>query len=107
MAGLEERESLFTPLKTQKMIAEKYPVRHFSIKQQALGEGELGNASWLPGTGALADGLTKVRSGVVPLSRLLESGVLNPGYLRPLRRVARKELVAHGTHLNSLEWLKK
>ena len=73
MAGLEDRERLLTHPKTKKMTLEKYLWRHGLSIQQALAEGELD----------AGNGLTKVRSGVVPLSRLLESGHVNPGSLRP------------------------
>ena len=42
--GLGDCESLFAHPRTQKMIAEEYPVRHFLSTQQALEEGELDNA---------------------------------------------------------------
>ena len=67
-------ESLFTQLKTKKMIAEKYLALHFLSIQQALEEGEPENICWLPATEIPADGLTEVRSDMVPLLRLLESG---------------------------------
>ena len=78
------------------MLAEKYWVRHFLSIQQALGEGELDNAYSAPGTEKPADGLTKVRSDTVPLLRLLRPGHFNPGSLRPLEGVARKESAGHG-----------
>ena len=49
-AGLGGCESLFTHLKTKKMIAETYLVRRFLRIQQALEGGDLENAYWLPGT---------------------------------------------------------
>ena len=70
------------------MIAGKYLVRHFLSTQEASEEGELENANWLPGAETAADGPTKVRSDMVPLSRLREPGRLNPGRLRPLKGVA-------------------
>ena len=73
------------------MIAEDYPLRHFVIFKQALGEGDLENANWLPGTENPAHSLTEARSDVVLLLRLLGSGVFCPGHLRPLKGVARKE----------------
>ena len=56
VAGLEGCESLSTHQKTKRMITEKYPVRHFSRVQQALEEGELNIAYWLPGTENPAEG---------------------------------------------------
>ena len=91
VAGLENCGSQFTHLNTRQMIAEKNPVRHFSSTQQALEEGDLENACWLPGTGNPAEGLTEVRSELVPLLRLLESGGFRPGQLRPLKGVAWRE----------------
>ena len=85
--GLEDCGSLFTHLKTKKMIAEEHLVRRFRRIQQALGGGDLENAYWLPGTEDPADGLTKVRRDMVPLLRLLGSGQFYPGLLRPLKGV--------------------
>ena len=83
MVGLGGRESMFTRLKTEKMIAEKQLARHLLGIQQSLEEGELGNAHWVLGTENPADGRTKVRSDMVPSLRLLESDHFNPGSLRP------------------------
>ena len=44
MAGLEDCESLFTYVKTERMIAEKYLARHFSRIQHPFVGGGLGNA---------------------------------------------------------------
>ena len=66
MAGLEACESLSTRPKARKMAAEKFLVRRFSGSKQALEEGDLDNAFWLPGAENPADGLTKVRSDLVP-----------------------------------------
>ena len=88
VVGLEDCESLFTHPKTKKMVAEKCLVRRFLSIQEALEEGDLENAYWLPGTEPSADGPTKVRSDMVPLLRLLESGGFCPGQLRPLKGVA-------------------
>ena len=74
-----------------KMTAEKYLVRHFLSIQQALEEGDLENAHWLPGTENPVDGLTKVRSDMVSPLRLLESGRFCPRQLRPPNGVAWKE----------------
>ena len=90
-AGLGDCGSLSTHLKTEKMVAEKYLVHHFLSILQALEEGELENTHWPPGAGYPADGLAKVRSNVIPLLRVLESGCFNPGHLRPLKGVAWKE----------------
>ena len=90
VAGLEDCGGLFTHLQTKKMIAEKYPVRHFLRIQQALKEGDLENVCSLPGTENPAGSLTKERGDMVPL-RLLESGAFCPGHLRPLRGLAWKE----------------
>ena len=83
VAGLEDCGSLFTSLETKNMIAETYLVRHRAIIQQALGEGDLENVYWLPGTGNPAGGLTKVRSDMFPFLRLLESGGFRRIQLRP------------------------
>ena len=41
--GLGDCESLYTHLKTKKMIADNYSARHFSRIQEGLGAGGLGN----------------------------------------------------------------
>ena len=66
------------------MLTEKYLVRHFRDIQQSLGEGELENAYWIPGTENPADGFTKLRSEMGPILALLETGSFQPGVLRPL-----------------------
>ena len=91
VVGLEAYGSSHTHLKTKKMIAEQYQVRHFSSTQQALAVGELENAYWLPGAKNPADGLTNVRCDVFPLLRLLESVRVHPGQLSPLKRVTWEE----------------
>ena len=73
------------------MIADKYLVRHFSGIQKALEAGDLENVYWLPGTENPADSLTKVRSAMDPLLRLLELGAFSPRPLRRLKGVALKE----------------
>ena len=85
LVGLEDCESLFTHLKKSKMVTEKFLARHFLSIQQALEQKELDNVYWIPGKGNPADGLTKLRSEILPLLRLLESGAYNPGILRPLK----------------------
>ncbi len=92
MIGLEDCESLFTHLKKSKSITEKFLVRHFLSIQRTLEEKELGNVIWIPGKENPAAGLTKLRSEILPLLRLLESGTYNPGMLRPLKRICGKEI---------------
>ena len=75
----------------QKMISGKNLERHFLSTQQALEEGGLGNAYWPPGKGSPDDGLTNARRDMVPPLRVLESGRFQPGQLRHLNGVARKE----------------
>ena len=91
MAGPEDCGSLFTHLKSSKMVAEKFLVRHFLSTQQALGEKELDNAHWIPAKENPADDLTKLHSEILPLLRLLESGTYNPGISRPLKGIAFSE----------------
>ena len=91
LAGLEDCESLFTHLKKSKMITEKFLARHFLSIQQALEQKELDNAYWIPGKENPADGLAKLRSEILPLLRLLESGAYNPGILRPLKGISLNE----------------
>ena len=62
VAGLEDCESLFTELKTEKVVAEKYLARYFLSAQQASRQGELNSAHWLPGVEYPADGSAKVAS---------------------------------------------
>ena len=69
------------------MVSAKYLARRFLRVQQFLEEGCLGDEE------NPADGLAEVRSDLVPLLRLLESGRFFPGQLRPLRSVAWKEWV--------------
>ena len=88
MVGFEDCESLFTHRKNKEVITEKFPIRHFLAIRQALGLKELGNVYWLPGLGSPADGLTGKKRDLGPLLQLLESGLYNPGTLRPLRGVA-------------------
>ena len=83
------------------MIAETYLVRHFLITQHTSEEGELENAYWLPGAENPADGLTRARSDMAPLLRLLESGCFNWGRSRPLKGAARKEKAAHVANRSS------
>ena len=66
-------------------------MRQFLSIRQDLEKGELDNVNGAPGTENPADGSAKVRSSMVPLVRLLESGRFNPGSLRHLDGVARKE----------------
>ena len=88
VAGLEDCESLFNHLRTKKMATGKYLGRHFLSIQQPLGDKELDNVYWLPGTGNQADGATKVKSEMLLMSALLESGEFRSGALRPLRGVS-------------------
>ena len=88
MVGFEDCESLFTHLKNKKVITEKFLIRHFLAIQQAPELKELDNAYWLLGLGNPADGLTGKKRDIGPLTQLLESGLYNPGTLRPLRGVA-------------------
>ena len=90
LIGLEDCESPFAHLKS-KTITEKFLVRHFLPIQQALEAKELNNVSWIPGKGNPADGLAKLRSEILPLLRLLESGAYNPGMLRPLKGISLNE----------------
>ena len=46
---------------------------------------------WISGKENPAHGLTKMRSEILPLPRLLESGTYNPGMLRMLKRISLKE----------------
>ena len=81
LIGLEDCESLFTHLKESKSITEKFLVRHLMSIQRALVEKELNNVFWIPGKENPADGLTKLRSDILPLTRLLVS----------LKRISLKE----------------
>ena len=72
--GLADCESLSTHFKNSKIAAEKFLVGRFLAIQQTLGTQELDNAYRLPGLENPADGLTKTKSGMVPLLRLPGSG---------------------------------
>ena len=62
MAGFGDCESSFTHPKTKNAMAKECLVRHILNIQQALEEGDLDNAYWLPGADDPADGLPRVRS---------------------------------------------
>ena len=83
MVGLENCGSLFTRLKKKQLIAEKFLARHFLVIQQAIEMEEWGNVYWIPGLGYPASGLTKLKSDLLPLLRLIGSGSYNPGNSRP------------------------
>ena len=91
MVGLEDCESLFSHLRTKRMITEKYLVRHFLSIQQSLDNNELDNIYWLPGTENPADGMTKMKSDMSPMLDLLKFGEFFPGVLRPLKGVCSTE----------------
>ena len=88
---LEDCESVLTHLKKGETVTGRFLARHFTSIQQALEEKELNNVFWIPGKENPADGLTKMRSEILPLLRLLESGTYIPGILRPLKRISLKE----------------
>ena len=88
MAGMEDCESLFTRLKKNKLITEKFPARHFPAIQQAIEPQELDNVYWIPGKENPAGGLTQLHSEILPVLRLMEAGTCNPGLLRPLKGAA-------------------
>ena len=88
MFGLEDCESLFTRLDNRKVITENILVRHFLAIQQAIDLKKLGNVYWLSCLVIPAGRLTKLKSDLVPLLRLLVSGSQNPGALLPLRGAA-------------------
>ena len=54
----------------------------------------LDNVHWIPGLKDPADGLTKTKGDLAPLSSLVESGGYNPGILRPLKGIAINENVS-------------
>ena len=91
--GILSDRDLDTPKTNMKSesITEKFLARRFLSIQQALEEKELDNAYWIPGKENRADGLTKLRSEISPLLRLLESGAYTPGMLRPLRGISLNE----------------
>ena len=84
------RESPPTSQK-EKMVAGKFLARHFLAIQQAVESGGLANVYWLPGLENPADSLAKIKSDMVPLLRMMESGCYNPGLLRPLRGLPSNE----------------
>ena len=88
---MEDYGSLSSYLKRTEIITEKRLVRHFLGTRRPLVKGDLDNVHWLPGLENPAGATTEVRSDVIPLLRLLESGASHPGILRPLRGVP-----AHG-----------
>ena len=88
VVGLEHCESLFTHLKKNKLITEKFLVRHFLAVQEAIEIQELRNVYWAPGRENPAGGLTKLRSGILLLLRLAAAGTYNPGFSRPRKGAA-------------------
>ena len=54
-------------------------------------DGELDNVYWLPGTENPADGLTKLKSEMGPITSLLETVRFQPGLLRPLKGLVSSE----------------
>ena len=104
MVGLEDCEILFTLPKKGKLVAEKFLVRHVLAIQLAIEIQELDDVYWIPGRENPADGLTKLRSGIHHLLRLIiphvcdlyfgwpglyfEAGTYNPACLRPPKGVS-------------------
>ena len=85
IAGSEDCENLLAQLKTMRMIAEKYLARNFLSIQLALGQEDLDNVYRRPDAENAADGLTKEKSDLAPLLRLLRAGSFYPGTLRQQR----------------------
>ena len=79
MVGFEDCESPFARLRNNEVGAERFLVRRFCATQQPFELKELDNAYWIPGFENPADGLTKLKGDLAPLSRLLESGSYKPG----------------------------
>ena len=73
------------------MVTEKYLARHVLPIQQFIADGESENAYWLTGAGNPADGLTKIKSEMGHISAHMETGRLQPGFLRPLGGLAFQE----------------
>ena len=84
-AGWEHCDSLVTHTRAEEMITGKYLARRFLSTQRVPHLGESGSISSMPGAENPAGGLTKVRSDVAPLLRILESGRFRPGIPRPLK----------------------
>ena len=91
LVAMQDCDSLLTHPKNLKMITEKYLVCHFLSIQLLIEEGELDNAYWLSATENPADGLTKIKSEMGPISSPLESGRFQPGLLRALKGLAFRE----------------
>ena len=85
IAGSEGCENPLTQLKTMRLIAEKYLARNFLSIQLALGQEDLDNVYRRPGAENAAGGLTKEKSDLAPLLRLLQVGFFYPGTLRQQR----------------------
>ena len=88
MVGLEDCENLLARRKNKQLTTVKFQARHLLAIKQALGSQELDNIYWLAGYGNPAAGLTKTKSDMTPLLRLLASGANDPGALRLLKGVA-------------------
>ena len=96
MIGLEDCESLFTRVETEKAVTEEYSARRFLSIQPSPGQGDLGNIYRVPGMQQPAGELSKARSHMVPLLRLLESGKLSLGGLRPRQGMQSEEVQGIG-----------
>ena len=59
--------------------------------KQFVGNGQLENAYWLPGVENPADGLTKLKCGMGPISALMETGRFQRGLLRPRKGLTFRE----------------
>ena len=91
MVGSEDCERPCTHLRKNRLIAEKFPARRLQAIRQATELKEFDNVHWIPRLGNPADGLPKLKSDVVPLLRLIESGSYNHGTPRPLNGAAFRE----------------
>ena len=72
----------------KKKVAEEFLGYHFLSVRGLMGNRVPGNAYGLSGSENPSAGKTKVKSVMKPPLRLLESGALRPGMIRPLKGAA-------------------
>ena len=85
---MADRESLFTLLKTKKIVVKGQLSRHFLGFQQVLEQGETESGFWLRWLENPAAGMMRVRSDAILLLRPLVPGACHPEILRSLEGVS-------------------
>ena len=102
MISFENCASVSTHRRNKKTSTARYLVCHCLRIQRALVNGELGSGYWPPGVEKPANGPLGAKSDTAPLRRMLQSGSLCPGAIRPLREAPFQE---NGSGRFILRWL--